>query len=632
MISLQKDKLKPFHITEIAPQGWLKRQLEIQMNGLTGRLYDIWDSVGSYSGWLGGTGENWERAPYYLDGLLPLSFYLHDDKQFQLALRFIEWTLSSQDEEGNFGPEASKYDYWSRFVMLKVLIQYYEIQNDSRVLPFFGRYFDYLYQAMQEIPAAQWARARIGDLLFAIHWYYDHTKDASVFSLVEILRRQALDWVDQFEHFAYVRPAAYYYNWKKEQSHFSKEQLDDTMNYHTNHIVNLTMGFKYPAMLSYFFKDKDFEKISLQGLESAIRYHGVVSGAINGDEHLSGNNPSQGSELCSVVEYMFSLYTMLERFGNPDFADRLERLAFNALPATITEDFMGHQYLQQANQVLVSKAPRQWFNTNEESNLFGLEPNFGCCTANMHQGWPKFVKTLWFYDDEDSSLVSMVFAPSRLDTVIGGKALKVSLKTEYPFKNTLTYRFEEAGDITLKFRVPQWCKEFQLTKNDLPMTKKDYELQKGSVRIRHLNSGDSICFIPKYDVIFSSWYNNSLAVERGPLVYGLDIEEEWHAIREVNGVRDYEIYPASAWNIALDKNSTVKEEEFELGDVPFSKNTPPVVLTMKGQQLDSWQLVNNSAGDLPVSPVNKQGSEEQEVRLIPFGCTKLRVSEFPYFE
>ena len=58
------------------------------------------------------------------------------------------------------------------------------------------------------------------------------------------------------------------------------------MKYHANHIVNVTMGFKYPAMLSYFFEDRDYEAISLAGIENARKYHGVASGAVNGDEHF----------------------------------------------------------------------------------------------------------------------------------------------------------------------------------------------------------------------------------------------------------------------------------------------------------------------------------------------------------
>ena len=54
-----------------------------------------------------------------------------------------------------------------------------------------------------------------------------------------------------------------------------------------------------------------------------------------------------------------------------------------------------HQYDQQANQVLCTVAKRHWTHQRRDSNLYGLEPNFGCCTANMHQGWPKFVAHLW---------------------------------------------------------------------------------------------------------------------------------------------------------------------------------------------------------------------------------------------
>lgn len=235
------------------------------------------------------------------------------------------------------------------------------------------------------------------------------------------------------------------------------------MKYHTNHIVNLTMGFKYPAMLSYFFDDMDFEKITEMGLRSAHRYHGVVSGVVNGDEHLAGNNPSRGSELCSVVEYMFSLQTMAEAFGTGRYTDQIEKLAYNALPATITEDFMAHQYLQQANQVLVSKAKRDWFNTNDESNLFGLEPNFGCCTANMHQGWPKLLKSMWLKEDENT-LISMVHGPSSIVTELAGNRVSISEETEYPFKNRICYRVTEGNAPSAVFRIwiPEWCKDFRV--------------------------------------------------------------------------------------------------------------------------------------------------------------------------
>lgn len=621
--------MKTFSIPEVKPEGWLKRQLQIQMDGLTGRLHEVWDSVGSYSGWLGGSGENWERAPYYLDGLLPISWYLKDEDRWNLAMRFIEWTLNSQDEEGNFGPETSKEDYWSRFVMLKVLIQYYEIKPEERVLDFFKNYFKYLYKQIQLAPAKQWSRARIGDLLFAIEWYLEKRNDECIYYLVEVLREQALDWVDVFEEFPFVRPTGYYYDWKKTSNHFPKEDMDDTMKYHTNHIVNVTMGFKYPAMLSYFYDDKDYEGISIKGIKSAEKYHGVATGAINGDEHLSGNNPSQGAELCSIVEYMFSLQTMIERFGNPYFADKMERLAYNALPATITEDFMAHQYLQQANQILVSKAPRQWFNNNDEANMFGLEPNFGCCTANMHQGWPKFVKSLW-YLDQDNTVVSMVFAPSCLETTISGQDVCIRMCTEYPFKNQIRYQVEKADKITLKIRIPAWCRQFTVSKNGTVLADQDSASYADGFVAIEVTGQDVITFVPEMEICRSKWFHNSMAIERGPLVYALDIKEDWHAVKEVAGVKDYEVYPESSWNYAIAGNGEIEVEEKEVGAVPFSKKTPPVVMTVEGKALREWVMEKNSAGTLPVSPVNPDGKEEK-IRLLPYGCTKLRITQFPYY-
>lgn len=46
---------------------------------------------------------------------------------------------------------------------------------------------------------------------------------------------------------------------------------------------------------------------------------------------------------------------MVEITGDIDFADHLERIAFNALPAQISDDFMTKQYFQQPNQVMVTR-------------------------------------------------------------------------------------------------------------------------------------------------------------------------------------------------------------------------------------------------------------------------------------
>lgn len=127
-----------------------------------------------------------------------------------------------------------------------------------------------------------------------------------------------------------------------------------------------------------------------QMLTALDTYHGQPNGMFSCDEHFAGRNPSQGSELCTVVEMMFSLEQSLAILGNATIGDRLEKIAFNALPGTFTDDMWAHQYTQQANQVEVSLHRKPWTTDGAESNLFGLEPNFGCCAANFHQGWPKF--------------------------------------------------------------------------------------------------------------------------------------------------------------------------------------------------------------------------------------------------
>ena len=128
----------PLPLGSVRPTGWLKDQLQIQANGLSGHLDETWADVGPNSGWLGGTGESWERGPYFLDGLVPLAWLLNDAALKAKAQRFVDWTLEHQAANGMIGP-TSNDDWWPRIVMLKALAQYQEFTGDPRVIPVDGQ-------------------------------------------------------------------------------------------------------------------------------------------------------------------------------------------------------------------------------------------------------------------------------------------------------------------------------------------------------------------------------------------------------------------------------------------------------------------------------------------------------------
>jgi hypothetical protein len=162
---------------QIRPTGWLRRQLRIQADGLSGHLDEFWPDVGPQSGWVGGPGESWERGPYFIDGLFPLAWQLDDETLKAKAMRFINWTLNNQAPSGMIGP-ASNDDWWPRMVMLKVLAQYHDATADPRVIGVLTRYFHYQLAALPTRPLRDWGKYRWQDEVLVVEWLYERTGDA----------------------------------------------------------------------------------------------------------------------------------------------------------------------------------------------------------------------------------------------------------------------------------------------------------------------------------------------------------------------------------------------------------------------------------------------------------------------
>lgn len=595
----------------IRPTGWLLDQLWLQAQGQTGQLEEIWGDVGPNSEWLGGTGDNWERGPYYVDGLLPLAHLLDDPLLQAKADKWVEAMLGSQREDGQFGP-ASNDDWWPRMVAMKVLIQHADATCDERVPRLLERYFRYQQGELPLRPLRSWGAVRGSENVLAVQWLHARTGEPWLLDLAGLLLEQTSDWAT-----------------------FLTEELTPgptRVMKHLKHCVNVAMGLKKPAVEFVLDGDDRHRSDTRAMFASLDRLHGLVHGVFSGDEWLAGREPHHGVETCQVVELMFTLEQLVRVFGDGSYGDLLEQVAYNLLAAANDPRMLAHQYHQQANQVLVSFAARDWTYSGIDANVFGLEPQFGCCTANLHQGWPKLVRSLWMQAPD--GLAAVAYGPCTVAATVDGQAVRLDVRTSYPFEETVEIgvEVERPVELTLHLRIPAWC-----TTATLVVAGEAVEVapdSQGYLAVRRLwSDGDVLQLTLPMRPRTVARDKGAVGVRLGPLVMALAVKEIWRPVPDHAGLAEWEITPRSTWNVGLwlDDPSRIdgwRVERRAVSRVPFAADAAPVVLHAQGAPLPGWGMLNNSAGPPPQSPVAAR-LPIHEVRMLPYGSARLRVSELP---
>lgn len=610
--------LEPLPLGEIKPAGWLKTQLEIQAKGLSGHLDEFWPDI-KESAWIGGEAEGWERVPYWLDGVVPLA-YLNDDPRLKAKVkRYVDYILDHQQPDGWLGPIGDSrghqpYDPWPLFPMFKALLQYELATADPRVIPALTKCARKIGEVIDETPLYSWGKMRAADFAVALYALHDRINEPWLLDLADKAFGQSHNWRAQFEDF-------------KDTEKSTRFDLDV-------HGVNIAMALKYGPVQSRLTGDPKDRDAIFNMLEKLDKHHGQPNGLHSCDEHLAGRSPSQGSELCAVVEAMYSLETALAILGDGRLGDRLEKLAFNALPATFKDDMTAHQYDQQCNQVISTVAEERVYTSNgPDANLYGLEPHFGCCAANFNQGWPKLASHLWMKTPE-GGLAVVSYAPCVVETKIQGKPVKVEVKTDYPFRDSveIIVTVSEPLSFPLSLRVPGWVSDQSPI---APGAEASSNLD-GFATIQGDWTGTTAVSVrlPRSPMLYRG-ENGSAALSLGPLVFALPIEPDWRKIKDNPMFADWEVHPKSPWNYALEIDPTNLEaiaiEENPIGPdfTPFSSEGPsPIVLKVKGRRLDGWTIEKNAAQPPPKNPVASDAPLE-ELTLVPYGRTDLRITEFP---
>ena len=598
------DKWSFYTSKEIKPAGWLRRQLEIQANGLSGNLHRIWPDIRD-SAWIGGNREGWERVPYWLDGFIPLAYLLENKEMIATAKRYIDAILASQEEDGWICPcdrnKRKLYDTWAVQLITKTLKVWYDCSGDERIPEVLYRILKNYHDLLNSgaIRLFGWAKYRWFETFIALNFLYERYKEEWIRDLARLLKERGFDY------------AAAVDSWKKPRHLWLRK----------THIVNLAMMLKSETV-SHELLGEGYADTAERFRSVLDKYNGTAFEGFTGDEVLSGIDPTRGTELCAVVEQMYSYELLFAHTGDERWAERLEVLAFNALPATLSEDMWTHQYVQMVNQIACQRtmlmAP---FSTNgPEAHLFGLEPNYGCCTANFSQGWPKLALSAFMHSGD--RIINSVMLPS----VLRDNGVTISLETDYPFKNSARYTIVSDRSFTFEIRVPSFARNVVLNGTPVGVGNLSVEIGPGSTEL-------ALKF--KCNPVLLQRPNDLFTLRIGSLLFSVPIAYD-KAPREYTkrGVErkfpycDYQFIPKTNRRYAF-AGSDFKVLRNDLSDVPFSQSAPPVTVMAKMRQID-WGMKFPYRTVCRKTPRSKTPlSSAEEIALIPYGCAKLRMTEMP---
>lgn len=635
---LVKQSFAKLPLTDIKPGGWLKKQLELQRDGLTGNLGEIsiWLTK-TDNAWLNKsrTGKyGWEELPYWLKGYGDIAYVLHDEQMLKNTKFWIDAVIDNQQPDGDFGPIIykgdGKRDLWANMPMLWCMQSYYEYSKDPRVLTFMSKYFQWeLTIPDDKFLEDYWENSRGGDNMISVYWLYNRTGEKFLLDLATKIDRNTANW----------------------------RQKNNLPNWHN---VNVAECFREPATYYLQSHSKDDLDATYNDFHLIRNIYGQVPGGMFGaDENARKGytDPRQAVETCGMVEQMTSDEYLLQYTGDTFWADNCEDVAFNTFPAAFTSDYKALRYLTAPNMVVSDSKNHSPGIANEGPFLMMNPFSSRCCQHNHSAGWVYYLENTWMATS-DNGLAAQLYSAGEVTAKVGnGTTVKIVENTYYPFNDKINFTVSTAKPVSfpLYLRVPGWCKDASVSVNGktIPVKAK----ADGYIEISNQwKNGDKVALHLPMTISLREWEQNknSVSVNYGPLTFSLKIAENyvkqdsrsntegdsgWQKTADPSKWPAYDIYAASPWNYGLvldekhpEKSFTIVKRVWPKDNNPFTNTNAPIQLVTRGKQISGWTIdATGLCGVLPQSPV-QSNEKVSALTLVPMGGARLRISAFPVIE
>ena len=650
-------RFKSLPANAITPKGWLKQYLINQRNGLTGHLEDAgypFNTVGWAADSITGNKsiQKWwpyEQNAYWVDGMLRCGLLLNDTFLLNKARKSIYYVLAHPDSSGFLGPKFLKPDYegdrWVYVVFFRAWMAEYEATHNAKILEAIKKHY------LSDCFPHTGVRESINDEI--ILWAYSQSNDTALLNFAKEIYKNS----NKQNRKTAVSDIG-----------FLKDSVTD------EHGVTYLEKSKLGAILYLYTGDTTYLSPSIAAFKKLDKYYMLVSGVNVSSEHLAPVTTQESHEICDISDYTWNISYLLKATGDVAYADKIERAAFNAAPGSVAKDFKALQYFSAPNQVIAS---RECFIRNGGGTMrYAPNPGTECCPGNVNRMMPNFAINSWMTDGK-GGLVATLYAPSSVTYPVGVNNNEVTVEedTNYPFSDSINFTFHPKEKIDFKFyiRIPGWCSNAKVLLNGSELNK---QFTAGTYvpLQQEYQEGDKVTVILPSQLKLTPGPENGISLERGPLVFSLKIEEDWKIDTKDNRSTPeypaYELFAKSPWNYALCLNDKHLQQQIKVvnkaySDNPWNLENAPVELKVPARLVNGWKLMNktemkfeqwdvkrNERGNvttwyirsaeikkgswlftplLPDAALLKKGWSEKidTITLVPYGCSKLRITVFP---
>lgn len=650
-------------LCEVQSAGWIHDFLHSQAAGLTGHPevqgypygHKYWGSpnedTGPYAAWW-----PYEQTAYWLDGAIKCAYLTGDRALYQRALEEIEYAIQHAAPDGYIGPEMMRHkDRWAHAVFFRAVLAQYEITGNRLYLDALARHYRSTVHPMG------WSRDVTGVELLA--YLFQATGEVDLLMQAE----------DLYRRFNALMP---------DHDASLESLLSDRKA--TEHGVTFNEIAKLAAILYGVTSKAEYLDAVVHGYAKLDRDQLLADGMHSCSEHLRGRDPLDSHETCDITDHTWALGYLFQVTGEVKYADRIEKIIFNALPGAVTKDFKALQYLSCPNQVsLTHTGNHNRFMRGFNWMSYRPDHEVQCCPGNVHRAMPNYVSRMWLKRGEDE-IVAALYGPGQVQTSLGGVRTTIEAQTTYPCEQEVGFviTLEHPACFTFTLRIPGWCKRPAVTVNGSPVV-----LGRAPFVLitREWQTGDRVRLELPFELGLQQFPKGGVSIDYGPLTMSLpvsahteiergdstndqrrDVQGAYYISRQKGATADFpawELTPTSPWNYALcvdeDNLGQVAQVQWNgLQGNPFDPAKPFVSLRVPARRVKGWEIVQRKSivqltnrvvdgkwkfgdriyrGDFALTPplpsrreLRQRLSEDMAwIELVPYGSTLLRLTVFP---